>query len=260
MASAHRQNEMHSEQALSHIVDELMASSQRVLEYSRNRSATGLHRERLVESYLRRITPKAFDIGSGFVYGEEESSKQVDLMIYDQLNFAPLFDEGGYKVVLPEAVVHSIEVKSKLDKRALHEAFSNVLSVTALNTDSHGIIFGFDGLSIDTTFDHIEQIARQLPSDSHHQIAYRLPTAIVSLNNWVIIGRPAKQDGSAIEYARFKTLSFGEQFKLFFASIYYKLYGYRRKLHPDGALPSLKDQGFQLGFGGDIDWLRISAT
>jgi hypothetical protein len=97
------------------LVDELTASSQRILEYSRNRSATGLHRERLVESYIRRVAPQSFGVGNGFIHGPDESSKQIDILVYDRENYAPLLDEGGFVIVVPSSVVHAIEVKSNLD-------------------------------------------------------------------------------------------------------------------------------------------------
>lgn len=234
---------MHSLEALKHLVAEMTSSSKRILEYSRNRSATGLHRERILEAYIKKIAPKSFGIGSGFLYGDKKSSKQIDILVYDQDNFAPLFDEGGYKVVIPESTIHTIEVKSKLNKGDLVSAFENVLSATSMNKKIHGSIFGFDGMSANRAFKEIGNIIKKhkdLPN-----LLELLPRSIVCLNKWVIV---FGKNGQNYQYKHFYEKPFEEQFLFFFVELYYSMYGYRRRLYPDNKLPKLKDQGFGTSF------------
>jgi hypothetical protein len=237
---------MHSIEALRYVVDEMQSSAKRILEYSRNKSATGLQRERILEAYLRKMMPKAFDIGSGFVYGKEKSSKQVDLIIYDQLNFAPFFDEGGYKIVLPQSVIHAIEVKSYLDKFSLYQALDNILSVTELNQKTIGIVFAFEGLSLDKTLDYINDYVSKLENKT--DLAYRMPQMIVNLGKWIIRCAHNSEEDAYLVYTSSLEKPFEEQFLYFFVQIYYTLYEYRRKLCPEGTLPSLEEQGFQVTF------------
>ena len=233
---------MHSITALRHLIDEMLASSKRVLEYSRNPSAIGLHRERLVESYIKRIAPKAFGIGSGFIYGKEKSSNQIDILVYDRVNFSPLFDEGSYIVTLPSSVVHVIEVKSKLDKQALFSATHNIISATSINEKIHGIVFAFDGISWSRALNHIDSYVHKY---RNRNILNRLPRMFVNLGKWVIF---SIQERNEITYWCPKNLSFEEQFVYFFSELYYSMYGYQRKLCRSGALPTLEEQGFRIQF------------
>jgi len=246
---------MHSEKALGHLVEEMMASSNRILEYSRNRSATGLHRERVVEAYIRKIAPGAFDICSGFVYGESESSKQVDLLVYDHLNYSPLFDEGGYKILMPDCVRLAIEVKSKLNKKAIGDSFENIASVTRLCPKARGLIFGFDGLSLKKTFEHIEDYARGLEPEAAKQMTDLFPISIVSLGNWVIT-RVRIEEG--VRFVKLSDVSFAEKFRQLFSSIFYPLYTYRKQqMHPE-ALPTLRQQGFKTEISGTGAYIDIT--
>lgn len=244
---------MHSLGSLRHLVDEMVAQSKRVAEYTRDRSATGLHRERIVESFVRRIAPKSFSIGSGFIYGASESSKQIDILVYDTMNFAPLFDEGGYVVVLPESVVEVIEVKSSLDKDQLYGAIDNILSATRLNPRIQGSIFSFDGMSRETAYGHIDDFIEANKKDQ--SLIPLLPKSLVVLNKWVAT---SIEKGDAVCLVAPKEATFEEQFLIYFSSLYYKMYGYRRKLLSEDRLPSLGDQGFPLQFDpgeSDMKWI-----
>ncbi len=236
------EEKIHSMASMQHLVDELTAKSKRILEYSRNRAATGLHRERVVESFINRITPQALGVGSGFIYGSSQSSKQIDILVYDKTNFAPIFNEGGYIIVLPESVIQVIEVKSFLDKEQIEGAFDNILSTTTLNHKIHGSIFGFDGLSLEKTLEHINNyVKRQFKTNP--QILHRLPEFIINLEKLILLG---VRQGENFCYTYPKSLNLAEQFRYYFSALYYQMYGYQRKLHP--SLPSLESQGFQISF------------
>jgi hypothetical protein len=245
---------MHSIASLRHLTDELTAKSKRVLEYSRNRSATGLQRERIVESFVKRIAPQAFGIGSGFIYSPSQSSKQIDILVYDKMNFAPVFDEGGYIVVMPASVVQVIEVKSYLDENSIKAALENIVSATSLNPKIQGSVFGFDGLSWDKARVPISRYATE-HIKTNREILRQLPQFIVNLGRWVV--HSVYEEGKLC-YTYPKSIAFEEQFLYYFSALYYKMYGYQRKLHPEGALPSLESQGFPVNFEpgeSDMQWL-----
>jgi hypothetical protein len=169
------------------------------------------------------------------------------------LNFAPLFDEGGYIVVLPESVIEVIEVKSFLDKTRLFGALENIESAKGLNPKIQGSIFAFDGMSKQKTFEHLGSYIEE--DREILQMIHYLPESIVNLGNWVI---SSFVQGDAICYVAPKKISFEEQFLIYFSSLYYKLYGYRRKLLPEGVLPTLKSQGFSMDFSpgeSDMKWI-----
>lgn len=244
---------MHSIDSLRYLVEELTAKSKRVLEYSRNPNATGLQRERIVESFIRRIAPASLAVESGFIYGPEKSSAQLDIIVYDKDNFSPLFSEGGYVIVIPASVIQVIEVKSSLNKKSLKDGLSNIISATSLNSKIQGSIFGFDGLTLETSKKHISSFCDEI--ESFPNIARLLPQSIVCLGKWIMTGM-LQED--AICYVTPKQRSFEEQFLYYFSSLYYKMYGYRRKLHPDETLPTLESQGFPVKFEpgeSDMYWI-----
>lgn len=71
-------------------------------------------------NYLKKILPSNVTVGTGFVKNGEETTNQIDLIIYD--NSVPtLFSEGDFVVVLPESVYGIIEVKSKLRFRKKYQ-------------------------------------------------------------------------------------------------------------------------------------------
>ena len=82
---------------------------------------------------MRCFLPRAFAIGHGEIFSaDNDMSKQVDVIIYDDL-FSPVFrtDDGG--ILVPcEAVYGTAEVKTRLDRDAWEVALENVASVKRL--------------------------------------------------------------------------------------------------------------------------------
>lgn len=280
---------MHSLRALELLAEELIAKSDRILEYTKNKDATGLHRERVVEAFIKRLAPDAFGFGSGFISMTSESSSQVDVLVYDKLNFAPLFDEGGFIVVSPEAVIEIIEVKSKLDSNSISSALDNVVSATRLNPKIQGSVFAFDGMLVATGVKHIEEYVHY-QFKKNPNIIYQLPQFIVNLKRkWLSVRLlpkknelkdfllslgydnrkinglnlqdfiksvlpmiPNEQDRLLVYMFNNKSEDFIKWFSTYFHAPHYKMYGYQRKLQTE--LPSLASQGFPLDFSpGEAD-------
>ena len=94
---------------------ELLASRNRVRYFigSSHWPEDGRFKEMLLMNYLKKNLPSNVTVGTGFVKNEGETTKQIDLIIYD--NSVPtLFSEGDFVIVLPESVYGIIEVKSNL--------------------------------------------------------------------------------------------------------------------------------------------------
>jgi hypothetical protein len=245
---------MHNIESLRFLVEEFTAKSNRVLEYSKHQLATGLQRERIVESFVKKITPKTLDVGSGFISDGDSSSPQVDIIIHNDSHFSPLFSEGGYLILLPDSVVQTIEVKSYLDSNSLTTALDNCYQTVDFNKNINSSIFGFDGIKdIGKVFDIIEDFANEHQYEP--DVLEKLPKTIVNLNNWVII---LTKDEEEVDYNYAQNESFEEQFLFYFFTLYYTSYSYIRKI-VDGNLPLLQEQGFQIGFHRkDIKYLRLS--
>ncbi len=94
---------------------ELLASRNRVRHFigSRHNPEDGRYKEILLMNYLKKVLPSNVSVGTGFVRGREDITKQIDIIIYNQ-NIPTLFSEGDFVIVLPESVIGIVEVKTKL--------------------------------------------------------------------------------------------------------------------------------------------------
>jgi len=106
----------------------LVIDYQQIRNFTSHPGALGSFRESRLREYLRLHLPGVFTISSGFILDvtdgstviHDRSSKQIDCLVFDGHNFAPLLSTPDFACVHPEAIVAVIEVKSKL---TLHRQF-----------------------------------------------------------------------------------------------------------------------------------------
>lgn len=80
----------------------------------------GRSSEHVVRGLLRAVLPKRFSIGTGLIVSANgESSRQTDIVIYDDFHNASPALVGDVGVFPVECVYAAIEVKSRLDKESL---------------------------------------------------------------------------------------------------------------------------------------------
>jgi hypothetical protein len=93
----------------------------------------GHEAEKLVRKFLRRHIPKRFGVGSGFIIDQNDSrSKQSDVIIYDAYN-CPRYRVSDHASIFPnDNVAAVVEVKARLDKERLVEAFENIAALKSL--------------------------------------------------------------------------------------------------------------------------------
>jgi hypothetical protein len=98
--------------------------------------------EALLKEFLRRTLPRHVSVDSGFIrrvsntdWSQSSSSlapgtpiatPQLDIIVHDSNDYAPLFRSEDFVVVLPEAVRAVIEVKKRLDCSKLDEAVKTI--------------------------------------------------------------------------------------------------------------------------------------
>ncbi len=108
--------------------------------------SVGQYKERLLADTIRNFLPRTVEVGTGFVMfphadndpvGGPElhdplnqsaflMSRQCDILVYDIARFPPVFRDGDFVVVRPEAVRAVIEVKGSLtlrETKSLLESF-----------------------------------------------------------------------------------------------------------------------------------------
>jgi hypothetical protein len=98
--------------------------------------SAGEYKESLLRSCIRRFLPKRFAVGTGFVVFAGESirrqsagenvdlanlvdyhtSHQLDIIVFDDFDYAPIFRDQDFVVVRPESVRAVIEVKGFLKR------------------------------------------------------------------------------------------------------------------------------------------------
>lgn len=105
----------------------------------------GLLNESHLRKLIARYLPKKFGIGTGFVVSSktfpERRFKQLDLIIYDALNNAPLYQSEAFGIFPIEMVYGYIEVKTTLRNADLEKAFATNKEIRALQHDKH-YLFG----------------------------------------------------------------------------------------------------------------------
>ena len=97
--------------------------------------SVGEYKESLLKSCLKNFLPKRYSVGTGFIIFIEDSpmsslypdnidisnlkshstSQQLDVVVYDDTDFAPIFRDGDFVILRPESVRSIIEVKGFLD-------------------------------------------------------------------------------------------------------------------------------------------------
>lgn len=94
----------------------------------------GEHCETLLREAIQRILPPSLRVGKGYVYGTRktengiERSPEIDILIYDADQFAPVFSMGQFVIVRAESVRAVVQVKRTLDANTLKKAVDNVVS------------------------------------------------------------------------------------------------------------------------------------
>jgi hypothetical protein len=94
----------------------------------------GEHCEVLLRESIQRTLPPSLRVGKGYVYGVRntengmERSPEIDILIYDAEQFAPIFSMGQFVIVRAESVRAAIQVKRTLAPNTLMKAVENVVS------------------------------------------------------------------------------------------------------------------------------------
>lgn len=109
----------------------------------------GEYKERLLANFIRRFIPRRYAVGTGFILfpkkrhidvssdenpdfsnlKEHEVSKQLDIIIYDEIDYSPVFSDDYYVVVKPEAVRVIVEVKGFLRASAIHDSMNKFIDI-----------------------------------------------------------------------------------------------------------------------------------
>lgn len=87
--------------------------------------------ETILKKFLNEFIPKKFKVGTGFIIDIENNqlSRQVDIIIYEDGKFPPIYQHNDFVIVECNTVLSTIEVKAKIDSENIKDASENMESV-----------------------------------------------------------------------------------------------------------------------------------
>ena len=104
----------------------------------------GESREHILREFLREFLPDRYAVSTGFILFDDqeearqrrrasslEPSRQLDVIIWDRVEYAPLFSAGDFVVVPPGSVEAVMEVKSTLSYKTFSKGCGLLLDVSA---------------------------------------------------------------------------------------------------------------------------------
>jgi hypothetical protein len=136
------------------IASKKLEASRHVIQHGDSR---GTIAENALQSLINEFLPIRYGIGNGFVLATDgQTSKQIDLLIYDCLSSSPIYRDNAFAVVSPDMPVSVIESKCDLNAQHFTFAVQNIASVKAMNSAVTGIVFAFGGMTAETLGHHLE--------------------------------------------------------------------------------------------------------
>jgi len=107
----------------------------------------GESREDVLRDFLKKYLPKKYSVGKGIVFNSiGESSRELDIVIYDNLECPLLYNENNVQFFPIEGIYAVVEVKSNLGREELKDAVGKVESIKKLSAFPDkiaGLIFGY---------------------------------------------------------------------------------------------------------------------
>jgi hypothetical protein len=117
-----------------------------------NQVLKGRAREIFISDLLVPFLDKSFGVCSGIIIdSKNKHSKQIDIIVYDTKIVQPIMLTSGEGVIPYEAVLGTIEVKSRLDNTELKKSVHNARSIKFLKFDRFEILKPICKACIDKT-------------------------------------------------------------------------------------------------------------
>ncbi|MFJ8519438.1 DUF6602 domain-containing protein [Lysinibacillus xylanilyticus] len=81
----------------------------------------GKEAEEIIKNFLKKYLPKNTSITTGFVQTELGISNQSDILLYDEVNYAPLYSGYANKIITFESLKANIECTTYLDSKKVQQ-------------------------------------------------------------------------------------------------------------------------------------------
>jgi len=103
----------------------------------------GRNDEERLRTFLRNTLPRRFGVGSGFVISAVEGSqpsRQMDVVIFDDLFNAPMHREAASYVFPVEIVLATVEVKGCIRPQDVSKCVDNIASVRSIGKERYHVV------------------------------------------------------------------------------------------------------------------------
>lgn len=106
--------------------------------YTHHHTHPGNYCEILIRDCLRKFLPaglsadKGFFYGRGNLFGKNEHSPEIDILIHNTAKFRPLMQVDDFVIVPPESVVGIIQIKKTFTKAEIKSGIVNVVKARML--------------------------------------------------------------------------------------------------------------------------------
>ena len=174
----------------------------------------GLIAEEILRTFLKDVLPKRYGVCQGFVEYNSNLSRQCDIIIFDQTDYAPTYSFGKIKIIPSEAVTAIIEVKTSIDKETFHNTLIAFEELAKMRVHQK-YLFLYDGPTITT----IEKYFYPLKGDStdvcvdepiyDHGDEYMLPSAIMNLKRDYYLQQDLVPEVDMMGYMAYKSVDKG---------------------------------------------------
>lgn len=146
----------------------------------------GLVVENILRSFMQSVVPKRIGVSQGFVENQGDLSPQCDIILYDQMNYAPIYSFGEIAIIPSVSVVAIIEVKKTIDKNGFAKVLTDFEKLDSMGI-RHKYLFVFNGKTIKTIekyfkYDCVPPSIRERDYPYDHDNFYSLPQSIVSIS------------------------------------------------------------------------------
>lgn len=127
------------------IQDKVLVQRDIIKSLVKDQRVIGDYYEAIIRDVIRENVSEAFAVGRGVVLSKEgKTSHECDVIVYNTVEYGPLFKSGEIVVITPEAVRCVVEVKGTLTNSHLSDAVKNLSSVNELRSGIWKLIVGFN--------------------------------------------------------------------------------------------------------------------
>lgn len=164
---------------------EIMSKLGRLNELVKHAPSVGTYHENLITNYLSNFLSKRFSVKTGFVYNPktQEVSPQIDILIIDEnVPSAYLFQDGNFAVVVPNAVVSAIEVKTVLNK----SSFDDIVKKSIQYRKSNPQGFNLFALCFRSSTKNMDTVAGWCKSYEMDDNFLNYPHKILALDSFIL--------------------------------------------------------------------------